>query len=84
MILLYGRLNLEGFRLSSTQFGLPKGKYTFGTRLGGQPAGRQVLAEVGSFSLEFGRLAQITGKAEYYDVVSCVIANLTSFQYCYL
>ena len=61
---------LSSGHVHSTKYGLPKSKYTFGTRLGGQPAGRQVLAEVGSFSLEFGRLAQITGKAEYYDVVS--------------
>ena len=29
-----------------------------------------MLSEVGSFSLEFGRLAQITSKPEYYDVVA--------------
>lgn len=53
----------------STRYGLPQGRYQLGTKLDGKYAGRQALAEVGSFSLEFGRLAQITGKSEYYDII---------------
>lgn len=58
----------DGFTIS-TRYGLPQGRYQLGAKLDGKYAGRQCLAEVGSFSLEFGRLAQITGKAEYYDIV---------------
>lgn len=36
------------------------------------------MAEVGSFSLEFGRLAQITGKSEYYDIVHRATAQLAN------
>lgn len=53
----------------STRYGLPVGKYSLSSRLNGKYAGRSVLAEISSFSLEFGRLAQITGNSEYYDVV---------------
>lgn len=67
---LRDRLPSVYLRVYSTRYGLPVGSYTLGTRLEGKYAGRQVLAEVGSFSLELGRLAQITGKMEYYDIVS--------------
>lgn len=36
---------------------------------GGTTTRRVILAEVGSLSLEFTRLAQLTGKAEYYHAV---------------
>ena len=38
--------------------------------LKGKKAGTVVLAEMGSMSLEFTRLAQITGERKYFDVVS--------------
>lgn len=62
----------------STRYGLPQGRYSLGSKLDGKYAGRQALAEIGSFSLEFGRLAQITGKAEYYDIVHRATAQLAN------
>jgi mannosyl-oligosaccharide alpha-1,2-mannosidase len=62
----------------STRYGLPQGRHQLGAKLDGKYAGRQCLAEVGSFSLEFGRLAQITGKAEYYDIVHRANAQLAN------
>lgn len=62
--------------VASTRYGLPLGRYQLGSKLDGKYAGRQALAEVGSFSLEFGRLAQITGKDEYYDVVHRAMSHL--------
>ena len=37
--------------------------------LKGLAAGRLVLAEVGSMSMEYTRLAQITGERKYFDLV---------------
>jgi len=39
-----------------------------------------VLAEVGSLSLEFTRLAQLTGQDKYYDAVARITDNLEAFQ----
>lgn len=39
-----------------------------------------VLAEVGSLSLEFTRLAQITGEDKYYDAIARITDNLEAFQ----
>jgi mannosyl-oligosaccharide alpha-1,2-mannosidase len=39
-----------------------------------------VLAEIGSLSLEFTRLAQITGEQKYYDAVARITDNLEEFQ----
>ena len=53
----------------NTRYGLPASRYQLDVPLTGDPVGKQFLAEMGSFSMEFGRLAQITGKHEYYDIV---------------
>jgi mannosyl-oligosaccharide alpha-1,2-mannosidase len=39
-----------------------------------------VLAEIGSLSLEFTRLAQLTGEDKYYDAVARITDNLEEFQ----
>ncbi|KAF2851215.1 glycoside hydrolase family 47 protein [Plenodomus tracheiphilus IPT5] len=39
-----------------------------------------VLAEVGSLSMEFTRLAQLTGEEKYYDAIARITDNLEEFQ----
>lgn len=39
-----------------------------------------VLAEVGSLSMEFTRLAQLTGEHKYYDAIARITDNLEEFQ----
>ena len=56
-----------------TKHGLPMSRYQLGLNLRGQSSGRSVLAEVGTMSLEFGRLWQLTGNTDYWDVVQRVI-----------
>ena len=41
---------------------------------------RLVLAEIGSLSLEFTRLAQLTGVHKYYDAIARITDNLEEFQ----
>ncbi|KAF2641525.1 seven-hairpin glycosidase [Massarina eburnea CBS 473.64] len=41
---------------------------------------RAVLAEIGSLSMEFTRLAQITGKDKYYDAIARITDKLEEFQ----
>ncbi|KAH8727242.1 glycosyl hydrolase family 47-domain-containing protein [Phaeosphaeriaceae sp. PMI808] len=41
---------------------------------------RVVLAEIGSLSVEFTRLAQLTGEHKYYDAVARITNNLEEFQ----
>ncbi|EEH22319.1 hypothetical protein PABG_04530 [Paracoccidioides brasiliensis Pb03] len=41
---------------------------------------RAVLAEIASLSLEFTRLAQITGEAKYYDAIARITNELEKFQ----
>lgn len=41
---------------------------------------RVVLAEIGSLSMEFTRLAQITGDDKFYDAVARITDNLEEFQ----
>ncbi|PVH91687.1 glycoside hydrolase family 47 protein [Periconia macrospinosa] len=41
---------------------------------------RAVLAEIGSLSMEFTHLAQLTGKHEYYDAIARITDNLEKFQ----
>lgn len=41
---------------------------------------RAVLAEIGSLSMEFTRLAQITGENKYYDAIARITNNLEEFQ----
>lgn len=53
-----------------TQFGLAIGRYEMGTNPNGAGAGRSVLSEVGSLSLEFTRLSMISGDEVYYQAVS--------------
>jgi mannosyl-oligosaccharide alpha-1,2-mannosidase len=41
---------------------------------------RAVLAEIGSLSMEFTRLAQITGEHKYYDAIARITDNFEDFQ----
>ncbi|KAL5116842.1 hypothetical protein ACEQ8H_005323 [Pleosporales sp. CAS-2024a] len=41
---------------------------------------RVVLAEIGSLSMEFTRLAQLTGEHRYYDAIARITDNLEEFQ----
>ncbi|KAH4260117.1 alpha-1,2-Mannosidase [Parastagonospora nodorum] len=41
---------------------------------------RVVLAEIGSMSMEFTRLAQLTGDHKYYDAIARITDNLEEFQ----
>jgi mannosyl-oligosaccharide alpha-1,2-mannosidase len=41
---------------------------------------RVVLAEIGSLSMEFTRLAQLTGEHKYYDAIARITDNLAEFQ----
>jgi mannosyl-oligosaccharide alpha-1,2-mannosidase len=41
---------------------------------------RVVLAEIGSLSMEFTRLAQLTGEHKYYDAITRITDNLEEFQ----
>ncbi|ORY09726.1 glycosyl hydrolase family 47-domain-containing protein [Clohesyomyces aquaticus] len=41
---------------------------------------RVVLAEIGSLSVEFTRLAQLTGETKYYDAIARITDNLEEFQ----
>jgi mannosyl-oligosaccharide alpha-1,2-mannosidase len=41
---------------------------------------RVVLAEIGSLSMEFTRLAQLTGEHKYYDAIARITDNLEDFQ----
>jgi mannosyl-oligosaccharide alpha-1,2-mannosidase len=41
---------------------------------------RMVLAEIGSLSMEFTRLAQLTGEHKYYDAIARITDNLEKFQ----
>jgi mannosyl-oligosaccharide alpha-1,2-mannosidase len=41
---------------------------------------RVVLAEIGSLSMEFTRLAQLTGEQKYYDAIARITDNLEEFQ----
>ncbi|KAF1956812.1 seven-hairpin glycosidase [Byssothecium circinans] len=41
---------------------------------------RAVLAEIGSLSMEFTRLAQLTGKDKYYDAIARITDKLEEFQ----
>lgn len=41
---------------------------------------RVVLAEIGSLSMEFTRLAQLTGENKFYDAVARITDNLEDFQ----
>lgn len=53
------------------------------SRYAGRPvrAGTKVvLAEIGSLSVEFTRLAQLTGEQKYYDAVARITDNLENYQ----
>lgn len=41
---------------------------------------RTVLAEIGSLSVEFTRLAQLTGEQKYYDAIARITDNLEEYQ----
>lgn len=46
----------------------------------GRAGTRAVLAEIGTLSLEFTRLAQLTGEPKYYDAVARITDELEDFQ----
>ncbi|KNZ51253.1 hypothetical protein VP01_4024g2, partial [Puccinia sorghi] len=58
-----------------TSSGLPKSRYQMGLNPGGEQTGRVCIAEIGSLSLEFTRLSQLTSKDFYYDAVCLVILS---------
>ncbi|KNZ59834.1 hypothetical protein VP01_1655g4 [Puccinia sorghi] len=58
-----------------TSSGLPQTHYQMGLNPRGVQIGRVCLAEIGSLSLEFTRLSQLTSKDFYYDVVCLVILS---------
>lgn len=53
-----------------TWSGLGVGTYRIGMNPHGGPTGPAILAEVGSLSLEFTRLSQVTGDDTYFNAVS--------------
>lgn len=52
-----------------TECGLAVGRYALGSNPEGKNAGRQVLSEVGSLTLEFTRLSMLSGKTIYFEAV---------------
>ena len=54
-----------------TEYGLAVGRYTLGSNPEGKNAGRQILSEVGSLTLEFTRLSMLCGDNVYYEAVRC-------------
>ena len=53
----------------STRHGLPLGHYELGSNPKGGPSGQSILSEVGSLTLEFTRLTQLTGDQAYFLAV---------------
>ncbi|OAV93522.1 hypothetical protein, variant [Puccinia triticina 1-1 BBBD Race 1] len=53
----------------NTKTGVPVPNYDLGTNPSGGASGETYLSEAGSLLLEFTRLAQITGKAHYFNAV---------------
>lgn len=58
-----------------TSSGLPGARYQLGNNPRGSTTRRVCLAETGSLVLEFTRLAQLTGNAEYFHVVRGVLSG---------
>ncbi|MBW0491245.1 hypothetical protein O181_030960 [Austropuccinia psidii MF-1] len=53
----------------NTKTGVPISNYHLGSNPHGSDTGELYLSEAGGLLLEFTRLAQLTGKAQYFDVV---------------
>ncbi|BGP36575.1 hypothetical protein JCM10449v2_000476 [Rhodotorula kratochvilovae] len=60
----------------ATEHGLPLARYAIGHNPDGAQAGRSVLAEVGSLTLEFTRLSQLTGNEIYYEAAQRAMDTL--------
>ncbi|GAA6046607.1 hypothetical protein JCM3770_006236 [Rhodotorula araucariae] len=60
----------------ATEHGLPLARYALGYNPDGAQAGRSVLAEVGSLTLEFTRLSQLTGNEIYYEAAQRAMDTL--------
>jgi len=61
-----------------TSSGLPLLRYQMGLNPRGEQTGRVCIAEIGSLSLEFTRLSQLTSKDFYFDVVQKITDLLDS------
>ncbi|KAF1920419.1 glycosyl hydrolase family 47-domain-containing protein [Ampelomyces quisqualis] len=62
---------------------MPKTYYSWRPQFASQgrrASTRVVLAEIGSLSMEFTRLAQLTGEHKYYDAIARITDNLEEFQ----
>jgi mannosyl-oligosaccharide alpha-1,2-mannosidase len=62
---------------------MPQTYYYWRPSFSSQPhraSNRVVMAEIGSLSMEFTRLAQITGEAKYYDAIARITNALHEFQ----
>jgi mannosyl-oligosaccharide alpha-1,2-mannosidase len=69
------------FRAFNTTSGMPVTSFNWESRKPYQRAGSYVLvAEIGSLSLEFTRLAQLTGDRKYFDAIQKVADNFHNAQ----
>lgn len=62
---------------------MPETYYYWRSQFASNPhraSGRVVLAEIGSLSMEFTRLAQLTGDHKYYDAIARITDHLEEFQ----
>ncbi|KAI7957048.1 hypothetical protein MJO28_004143 [Puccinia striiformis f. sp. tritici] len=64
-----------------TSSGFPMTQYRLGSNPRGKSSGRVVTADVGSLTLEFTRLSQLTSKDYYYDVVQKITDLLDGDQW---
>ncbi|KAH9447168.1 hypothetical protein Pst134EA_029210 [Puccinia striiformis f. sp. tritici] len=64
-----------------TASGFPPSRYQMGSNPSGEHTGPVCLAEIGSLTLEFTRLSQLTSKKFYHDVVQKIIDLLDSDQW---
>ncbi|OAV93851.1 hypothetical protein PTTG_01658 [Puccinia triticina 1-1 BBBD Race 1] len=64
-----------------TSSGVPETHYKIGSNPLGAKSGRVMTADVGSFTLEFTRLSQLTSKGFYYDVAHKIIDLLDGDQW---
>ncbi|KAA1111823.1 hypothetical protein PGT21_013079 [Puccinia graminis f. sp. tritici] len=64
-----------------TSSGLPASRYQIGSNPLGEQTGRVCIAEIGSLTLEFTRLSQLTSKGFYYDVVQKITDLLDGDQW---
>lgn len=64
----------------STRSGLLVPTYRLGSHPNGAPTGQVVLAEVGSVSLEFTRLSQLTGDPAYFEAISRATDTLDNWR----